>query len=163
MPFLVRAGLDLEWTRFHLQYLPWDEQHRLRIWDFATERWMQRPILGWGFDSARLIPGSSDQILGVPHLDYAQKMPLHPHNGILQIWLETGAIGAVLAAGALAALALRLARFTDRWMLAAATGAIASFLVQTSLSFGMWQNWWLAVAVLAFTFVRLIGRTAKSA
>ena len=51
-------------------------------------------------------------------------IPLHPHSGSLQIWYETGAVGAVLAALALLAGGWALARaFKDNRLGAAAAAA----------------------------------------
>jgi len=40
----------------------------------------------------------------------AQRLPLHPHNAPLQIWLELGAVGWLLMAGLVAAALLAVAR-----------------------------------------------------
>ena len=78
--------------------------HRLVIWDFTLERVAERPLLGWGLDSSRAIPGGkelrtthyvvpwSDRPVTHPN----QKLPLHPHNAVLQIWLELGLAGVLV-------------------------------------------------------------------
>ena len=84
--------------------------HRLLIWSFAGDRIAERPLIGWGLDASRAIPGGDDPIR--PGESW---MPLHPHNAALQLWLELGVPGAVLFA-LLAALAL--ARLAARSMAA---------------------------------------------
>ena len=77
--------------------------HRFYIWDFVGKRIAERPLLGWGLDSARAIPGGKELI----RLDQ-RRLPLHPHNAPLQLWLELGLPGAVLFALLLGWLWLRL-------------------------------------------------------
>ncbi|HTT79067.1 MAG TPA: O-antigen ligase family protein, partial [Stellaceae bacterium] len=67
--------------------------HRLLIWSFAGDRIAERPFLGWGLDSARAIPGGKDAIR--PGQSW---LPLHTHDGPIQVWLELGAPGAALLA-----------------------------------------------------------------
>ena len=70
--------------------------HRLYIWDFAAERIAERPILGWGLDGSRRLPGGDAPVI-IRRCDAALQpvgnvrvdgtvMPLHPHNAILQVW-----------------------------------------------------------------------------
>jgi O-antigen ligase len=87
-------------------------------------------------------------------LDASRLLPppvsLHPHNGPLQIWLELGAHGAVLAAlvwWALFDLCARAAR-NDRPGGAAAGGAATAYFVIGALSFGVWQEWWLGLGAV---------------
>lgn len=127
-PFLARSGY-----------------HRLLIWHFTAERIAERPALGWGFDSARAIPG------GKQNLDWAeQAMPLHPHNAVLQIWLELGLGGGVLL-GILVGWALsRLGGSAwPRPDKAAALAVTASLAGVACLSYGVWQSWWMAAMLLA--------------
>jgi O-antigen ligase len=84
-----------------------------------------------------------------------QVMPLHPHDAILQWWLELGLVGAVLGAV--------LATFL--WRQAARSGAVPLALVAAAmppllLSFGIWQSWWLATLFLVAAFLRSAPRRA---
>lgn len=144
-----------------LSVLPHSAAHRVLIWDFAVERIAERPVLGWGMDASRSLPGYRDGFdhrrldrfgLTLPEerIAYGQhsaQLPLHPHNAALHIWLETGLGGAVLAAALLAALALALGAMPA--ITAAGLGVLASGLVTGWLSFGVWQHWWVATLMLA--------------
>ena len=133
--------------------------HRLVIWQFADGRIVEKPLLGWGLDSARAIPGGKmfriliDPVQGEQRYE---QLPLHPHNGALQLWLELGALGALV--GALVAL-VPLSRLAEP---ALATGPRAAGLaccaaagVVLSLSYGIWQSWWIAALWLAAFAVKL--------
>ena len=117
--------------------------HRVHIWDFSARTIAQRPLVGWGLDSSRAIPGG--QVEAIEHGPY---MSLHPHNAALQMWLELGLPGAA-AFAALALIGLIAAGRLETWQRAAAAAALAAALGVASLSFGIWQNWWLATLALA--------------
>lgn len=133
--------------------------HRLVIWHFTDTRIVEKPMLGWGLDSARAMPGGNHFTVVVGPDGQAQRyeqLPLHPHNGALQVWLELGAIGALI--GALIALVV-VSRLTPV-SLAPAERAVglavfASAAVELSLSYGIWQSWWIAALWLAGFMVAL--------
>jgi len=130
--------------------------HRLLIWDFAGKRIAERPVLGWGLDSARAIPGGKDQIR--PGQEW---LPLHPHNAALQLWLELGAPGAVLFALFLGWLWLRLAAVAwPRLYAAAAGGSLAAISAVAFAGWGIWQEWWLATLALAAFAIAVTARAA---
>lgn len=128
-----------------LDFMPLNARHRLYIWDFAAEKASEHPLLGWGLNSSRHIPGSEQEIW--PDKD---RLPLHPHNNILQIWLESGIPGVMLFAGLLCLVLWKLHRSSLPLVYRAAAGAqLFSYLSIGLLAFGVWQNWWIAAAFLA--------------
>lgn len=156
MPLLVAAVPALPVER-----LPTSALHRMLIWDFTAARIAERPVLGWGLEASREIPGGRGnppaEVLdrmrvtdparrawfAEPHV---QILPLHPHNAALQVWLELGAIGAAIGAALAWLLGIAAARAPSP---AAATGVLASGAVTAMLSFGAWQAWWIAAGLLA--------------
>ena len=129
---------------------------RLYIWKFTTERIAERPMLGWGLNSARSIPGGGDKFVVTDRdgrFRFSEfNLPLHPHNQILQIWLELGAIGALIVAAVGACLIDRLGRWEPRAR-ASGLALTATALVYDSLSFGAWQSWWIAAVFVAFALL----------
>ena len=141
--------------------LPPSAVHRLVIWDFAAARIAEKPITGWGLEASRAMPGGRAQpdaatldrlninapaqreFLVLPHVEV---MPLHPHNGALQLWLELGGIGALIGAALMLALGVAASRSAAP---AAGAGMLASAAVTGMLSFGLWQAWWVASLLLA--------------
>ena len=125
---------------------------RLYIWKFTTERIVERPLLGWGFNSARSIPGGGDKFIVTDRdgrFRFSElNLPLHPHNQILQIWLELGVIGALIVAVAGAWLIDRLGQWEPRAR-APGLALTATALAYDSLSFGAWQSWWIAAVFVA--------------
>lgn len=129
--------------------------HRLLIWDFAATRIAERPALGWGMEGSRAVPGRdanpSPEALGRfglsnPAASRWELLPLHPHNGALQLWLELGLPGALSGAALAFLLGLAAARAARP---AVATAALAAGAVTAMLSFGAWQEWWVGAELMA--------------
>jgi O-antigen ligase len=134
--------------------------HRVVIWRFADERIGERALLGWGLDAARVIPGGNEHV-AVPDANgrplLVERMPLHPHNGALQVWLELGAVGALVAALLAMVAASRLAGPSlEPLARAGGLAALIAAAVELSLSYGMWQSWWIAALWLAAFAVQLV-------
>jgi len=136
-------------------WIKWSGIHRLLIWRFAADRVAERPILGWGMDASRDIPGGKVEFNDVlPTLHYpsgAQRLPLHPHDAVLQLQLELGILGLTLG---LAIMVWPIWRIGWRAPLAPGrrAGALAlsvAVLIVGLLSFGVWQAWWLSTVWLA--------------
>ena len=130
--------------------------HRLLIWSFTGAHIAERPLLGWGLDSSRAIPGGNTEIR--PGQNW---LSLHPHDAALQIWLELGAPGAVLFALLLGFFWLRLDRLTAPHLyVAAAGGSLTAALAPLFAAYGVWQEWWLGTLALALFFILVMARAA---
>lgn len=144
MPALILAVRLLGLGR-HLP-VSWDQ--RMGYWSYAMGRVADHPLRGWGLDASRAFS---------PHIQ------LHPHNGALQIWLELGAVGAVLAALTWALMFRGLMRDERSLLTAAASGSAAVYLFFGLVSFGVWQEWWLALAALVAVIVALAASRPETA
>ena len=128
--------------------------HRLLIWSFAGDRIAERPLAGWGLDSARAIPGGKDPIR--PGQSW---MPLHPHNAALQLWLELGVPGTVLFALIVSVVWMALARANwPRLYCAAAGASLAIALIASCAAYGIWQEWWLGTLAISLFLVLVMAR-----
>jgi O-antigen ligase len=133
-------------------HIPNSTLHRTMIWHFAATKVMERPLLGWGLDASRVIPGGEETEMVYTRVlpdepatpQPAQRMPLHPHDFALQMWLETGAVGAVLVAGLIAALAAGGAGWRRGAARAGAMTTLAAALGVAAVGYGAWQAWWVA-------------------
>jgi O-antigen ligase len=166
-PLLFAAVLD---RAPNLAALPPSAAHRVLIWDFVTERIAERPLLGWGMESSREIPGGAERFdratldrfgLTSPEsrdwfgAEAARRLPLHTHNNALQIWLELGLVGAALAALMAAAVMLVAGGMP---FAPAALGAAVAGAATGQLSFGVWQPWWIASLVLVAVVLAALPR-----
>ena len=152
-PLLPATLLAPEKWADHIGESYYSALHRLHIWEFAAGKIGQAPLLGWGMDAARRIPGGDTKLPGGGNV-----MGVHPHNASLQIWLELGGVGAVLAAAFLALLWCRAGKLATNHERAAATGLLLAGFVVAHLSFGIWQTWWMAALALSGTVFALAQR-----
>lgn len=135
--------------------LPSSWKHRVLIWHYVANHVEESPIFGHGLNMARIFGGQEEKRLLNPTAPedcqlIDSPLPLHPHNAPMQIWLELGGIGMGVFLIFLAFLTRNLTALYDRsaWLCATCTASTASFLTFAGLSFGVWQNWWLACGAL---------------
>ncbi len=131
-------------------------KHRYIIWGFTAEKIIEKPILGWGLNSARSIPGGSKNVIPGTH---GQALPLHPHNGILQIWLELGFVGAIFLATFVYYLVsgIRKPMITRSDKSVLASGLVAGLVIFCS-SFGIWQAWWMSALIFTGIFLNTLSK-----
>jgi O-antigen ligase len=133
--------------------------HRLLIWSFAGDRIAEHPLVGWGLDASRAIPGGEERI----RTDESW-MPLHPHNAALQVWLELGVPGSVLFALLVALAWHAVAVAPSPRLFAAASGAsLAAAFIGSLATYGIWQEWWLSTLWFSVFLVLVMARTALAA
>jgi len=147
----------------HLRWLNPSSAQRIVIWNNAVVHIREKPVLGAGFDATRALYGKKDRVVYKFPDEIAgrpwgptihEPIPLHPHNAVLQVWLELGAVGAAIILVLLLAVIRAIDRtIEDRISRAAALGALTTGLVVASISFGIWQSWWLASILLTATFM----------
>ena len=133
------------------EFLPGSSMHRLIIWGFVDGKIAEHPVLGWGYESARTLSDHAKFFVQTPSggVIESEYLPLHPHNGTMQLWLELGGVGIALLCAAWVLGIAALARQT-----AAAYGfaGLISVLVIANVSFGVWQSWWLSVIAMSFAW-----------
>jgi O-antigen ligase len=150
-PFLTPLVLSSQRV---VDMLPLSWAVRVGVWEHVCARILQSPWIGHGLDASR-----ADAARIVVRDLEVDAIPLHPHSASLQIWFETGAVGATLAAAALALGGWSLARAlaADRFAAAAAAATIASLGVIANVSFGLWQEWWNATLFIAAALTAAVG------
>jgi O-antigen ligase len=137
--------------------LPGSFQSRVFAWRVTIERTAEAPLAGHGLNATRTWREPFDTrpewMAGLPeHWREYPIVPGHPHNMALQIWAETGFIGAVLCGLAIMALAFRMPRANElslpvRYATAATIGAVASLM---SFTYSAWNEaFWSSVMIAA--------------
>ena len=134
--------------------LPESAQHRLHIWDFTVRRIAERPLWGWGFNSAEAMPNFGTTPF---YPDQSRVIPLHPHNGPLQVRLDLGLPGVAIGLGFALAPLMRMGRASPPGRAAVHLATLAAALTIAALAYGIWQEQWLAT--LAAVAVLLAGTT----
>lgn len=118
--------------------------YRAAIWQRVITIINEHPITGSGLGVLRTVRESID--VGMFANQYT--VPNHPHNMMLQLWSETGAIGAGLLSLAIVFAGWRMA---DQRQLGAAglrAAALLGAMVAGCVSFELWNDWWWAVGGL---------------
>ena len=137
--------------------LPTSAEHRIGIWKFTSDKVLENPILGWGMNASKNIPGGKSYLFAEDGAQYGRALPLHPHNVLLQIWLELGLIGIVLFVTlCVFIIMISVNRLSLRFESAMMFGQFITILGISNLSFGMWQAWWLAAIWLSISFTSLV-------
>jgi len=134
------------------QYLKPSGVIRLEIWDYMTARVFEHPLRGWGLLSAKYLPIHSDE---QARYVYSVGRGIYPHNQWLELWVELGALGAVLGI-AFAVLVLGRIRRLAECLRQFAYAAFASAMVVASVNFEVvTDSWWCALAASAVLFSML--------
>jgi len=141
------AGL----TAVQKSKLPFSWEHRAEMWAYVSHKIAANPVIGYGFDASRTFTDTFES-RGFSDISIVS---LHPHNAGLQIWLETGVIGAVLAAVTLFLLGRQIlrrghnCRYNNRYEIMVLNGFMMSTILLCNVSYGVWQDWWWAAIITA--------------
>ncbi|HTK85250.1 MAG TPA: O-antigen ligase family protein [Patescibacteria group bacterium] len=125
--------------------------NRLEIWDYVSRYALKHPLYGFGVEATRV---TTD--FGTKQIYQKTSTILHPHNFVIQAWVEFGLLGASLVAGMMTHLLLSLFRLEVRRQRAALPVLIGCLLFM-SVSYGIWQAWFLGLlsAVMALTAIAM--------
>ncbi|MEE9273268.1 MAG: O-antigen ligase family protein [Robiginitomaculum sp.] len=134
-------------------HLPWSWEERVDNWAFLYTKILNHPLFGNGFDAVRTYNETHDS------RGYDKAIvSLHPHNGGIHIWLELGAIGALLACIALyfSARALTAPGRLSREQTIVVSGFVIAVALIANISFGVWQDWWWASIIYAGSLIAMV-------
>ena len=135
--------------------LPTSWDHRVEMWTFVTEKISEHVLIGHGFDASRTF---NETFVGNGNYEMSI-VSLHPHNFGLQIWVETGLIGAVLAAAAILTIADRVTYRVQQTPAIAApiAGFLIVLIIIGMVSYGVWQEWlWATVVFLSALYSKIL-------
>jgi O-antigen ligase len=136
-------------------WLPESARHRVVIWGYTAAQIAESPVFGAGIGSGRALSEAGGAAAPVvPGTKFHFAPGLHSHNAYLQVWYETGAVGAFILLG-LGLLVLRaVSRFpADVQPYLAATFSACALLVATA--FAIWAPWFMASLAMAAAFAFL--------
>lgn len=102
---------------------------------------------------------SSDQILYKYNFPFvtSKGIPSHPHNFVLHILLDLGLVGLLFLFLLIELCVCGILRFNSHHVyLCMASGTLISFLNIASISYGIWQSWWICVMWLVASLLQLL-------
>ncbi|KCZ51479.1 hypothetical protein HY3_08140 [Hyphomonas pacifica] len=167
-PFLI-GGLIYALAKAGIS-LPGSFQSRAWSWEVVIGKIQQAPLFGHGIEASKTwretYADHPDWLALLPDF-WAQYpvVPGHPHNMALQIWGETGAVGAAFAALTIGLIGWRLPPATElRGDIGyAIAGMLAVATCQFSFSYSVWNEAFWASLVLAVGSIILLARREREA
>ena len=77
-------------------------------------------------------------------------IPLHPHNNILQIWLELGIVGLTIFFILIRTFFKRIYEFShiNNKVSAIAMISFLQIFFIGHISYGIWQSWWISIILI---------------
>lgn len=129
---------------------------RADIWDSAARKIVESPLVGNGIDSARY---TGNIIISTIYAQ-SQKV-IHPHNMILQIWLDIGAAG-ILSIVGMVYFGWQYTRKLPAESQPAVIGGVSMLLLFAIVSHSFWQSWVLAVMAGFITLVAILYRPIEN-
>lgn len=166
-PWIFTSYLTPETLGSLFHYLPLSYQHRFFIWHAMSKKALESPLIGHGFDYATTLAKGPIMCLKKIYFSW-QLYPLefsfsplvdigcghiftsHPHNGIVQIWVELGLIGIILFLGIFWLLTSKIVSIKNPAERGAYFGLLLFYTVIMLVSSGLWQKWIMATIILAF-------------
>ncbi len=123
--------------------------HRFLAWEFYSEKFFERPFLGWGIESARYLATK-------PFLAPGYENTFHPHNNGIQAYVELGIPGGILYALFFAALFWLVENHVkDRLSVAVCNATLAFGFVEAQITHNAWRNYWLSLVTLTIGLILL--------
>ncbi|OIN85857.1 MAG: hypothetical protein AUJ12_07935 [Alphaproteobacteria bacterium CG1_02_46_17] len=113
---------------------------RLEVWDFVADKIHENPWTGFGIDTTRIIQ------FDYPMVYYWDTSIMHPHNAPLQLWIEFGALGALLADTLLLTLFLSIRRRPLAAQILP-TVVFSGILIFLILSWSLWSSWLIGLMI----------------
>ncbi len=134
--------------------LPFSWEWRIETWGFIWEEILENPFLGHGFGALR----GYDETFSSRGFESLSIIPTHAHNAGLHLWVEGGGLGILITVIAL--WFIRRAVITADWLTPqrsiAIAGGLAAIIVYASLSYSVWQDWWIGTIALFAAMIPLI-------
>jgi O-antigen ligase len=115
---------------------------RIEIWQSFGAAVRERFVLGTGFGTSAAL-ARDPVVQDVPEEARVLLGVWHAHNGYLQVWIELGLAGALIAGVAMIFLLRGVGRLPG-WRLPTALAGVACAAAIMLVGHSAWQGWWIA-------------------
>ena len=158
MPIIAKI-IDPEYiSQIWGNILPMSYIHRIFIWNFAINGAMDSLLIGKGIDASKYLANEGATFIVFKGITMSL-MPRHPHNNVIQIFLELGLVGLCLLSSYIWQIMSCFIKIhkKERIYSSILIAVFINYFVIGMISFNLWQAWWLMVIVylaLILSFVR---------
>lgn len=139
--------------------IPISSVHRLFIWNFVGHKILESPIIGIGVNGSKYVAIDQNEIVAYKGINLSP-LPLHPHNNILQISLELGAVGLLLFALLVNKWLNQISAYfnINKYFCLTGYACFVNYLVIGMISYNMWQIWWICTGLWSYLMLHIIKR-----
>ena len=129
------------------------DHHRQFIWGFSIQKFILKPLFGYGQDSSNFIDGSQEDI-GSKYTGDMNFIPSHPHNFLIEILLETGIFGTLFFILLIYIINVRIWKLHQSLKFRLHLIFLNSFFWSSSfVNFSFWLGWWQASYFLLLSLI----------
>ncbi|SCX94799.1 O-antigen ligase family protein [Microvirga guangxiensis] len=131
-------------------------KERVELWQSFGAVVREEPLLGTGFGVSPRMPDT--KVAAKVPVEHQPMLNIgHPHNAVLQIWVELGAVGALLFL-VIAFLSLRAIWHLPHLIRSASLALLAGIVPVSLVGHGAWQGWWAASLGAALIWMQAVRR-----
>jgi len=178
VPLLVASFPFISLYAFKPEYIPaynayiYSQSYldRLYIWNEVATSIFEHPWRGIGMDGTRghektrmMHEWSYIDKKGVEQKHRTGRFAIHPHNAILQLWLELGLpgviLGIILTCQVLFYIYCSNLRIVEK---AIAAGFFTGAFLIVWVNLGFWQNWWVSGLWIVIGLIAMMCKSAKN-
>jgi O-antigen ligase len=149
LPLLFMVILSSYQVRTYLlSNLPKSWIERIEMWQDCLHFIKDKVIIGWG-------GGVSPELIDEFGRPLLQR---HPHNGFIQLWTESGAVGVCIACFILLEIFQQIKRLRSEQEVKSAVLLIAAYMPIFAFSYSTWQTWFISslwLAIVAWKTIKL--------
>ena len=129
------------------------DHHIQFIWGFSIQKFILKPLFGYGQDSSNFIDGSQVDI-GSKYTGDMNFIPSHPHNFLIEILLETGIFGTFSFILFIYIINARIWKLHQSLKFRLHLIFLNSFFWGSSfVNFSFWLGWWQASYFLLLSLI----------
>lgn len=161
---LIVSALPIDSPEFMSKVPHRNLQARVYFWDHAARFTSESPVLGHGGEASRYFshfPKLEHQLFaanGDVETIWMHPIGMHPHNGIMQTWLEYGAIGALLACLSLVLVCRHIIDSGSSYIMMWRMALFSAVFLMMNAAYGAWQTDWIAVIIFAAALMQKVER-----
>ena len=135
-------------------------RHRVEIWETLSSKITEKRFLGYGINAAKrdAVTGGEKEIshdLSNNSIKINYKIH-HPHNYILQLWLELGFLGIVISIILLLSLLYKLKY--SKTVNKSGFLAFCSAQIHLLFSISLWQTWWWVTLIFLLPVLNTVSK-----